>query len=557
MRPIIAIASALSCAFIAACSSSSPEPRPEPLELTARTLPQGDVIGFQSDIGAHVWRSIPFAAAPIGDLRWRAPRPVEPFEQRYEAVEFGPRCAQITNGLDEGEGLEPDILVGSEDCLTLDIYAPPGAENLPVMVWIHGGANVWGRSAAYDGSQLALDRDVIVIAIQYRLGPLGWFAHPALRESAQTEADSAASFALLDMIAALEWVQENAATFGGNPDQVTIFGESAGGHNVAGLLASPMAHDLFHGAIIQSGIVWSASLEEAESGNDYIKGGALEIADNLAGSAATAEDLRAAPLADVFAAYPDGIRDMPRMIADGVVLPEAGILETASTPGGFNNIPVITGTNRDEMRLYAALNPELVNRVSLLLWPKDGEAYTAMSDYPSRYWRAQAVDELANRLRSAGHENVWAYRFDWDEGGRLLVTDTGLLFGAAHSMEIPFVFNHFEFYGALDALLFTDGNASGRDAIAQAMGEEWGHFAYHGAPTDRWSPWVESGNLMRFDTPDDGGIGMFTGAENLDLILTDLAADTRLDQDQRCAVADELTSWSPDDAALIANRADC
>ena len=545
-------------ALLAACSGEGSSEPPQALENTRRSIAQGEVIGFATEQGAEAWLAIPYAAAPVGDLRWRAPRTAGGFEGLFEALNHGERCPQLTNGLDEAEGLEPGLIVGSEDCLTLDIYAPPNAENLPVMVWIHGGGNVWGRSGAYNGSQLALDQDVVVIAIQYRLGPLGWMAHPTLRADAETEADAAASFALLDMITALEWVQANAGAFGGDTDRVTIFGESAGGHNVAGLMASPRARGLFQAGIIQSGIVWSRPLDVAENGSDWEQHGAVPTIAGLVGSEASAADIRAIGLEALFAAYEDdGITDMPRMIEDGVVLGEGGILAAASTPGGFNDLPVITGTNLEEMKLYKALDPDLVRRFGMLLWPRDADAYEAVAEYPSRFWRALAVDELANRLRASGHEDVWAYRFDWNDGGSFLVTDSGQLFGAAHSMEIPFVFNHFEFYGALDGLLFTDGNAEGREAIAAAMGAHWGRFAHEGVPGSDWDRWQAGGALMRFDTPSEGGQQMMVGEESLAGILEGLAQDERLDDRQRCVVAEELTGWSPSDADQISAAIAC
>ena len=155
--PIIFIVVGLCATAIAACSGDDRAAPPTALDATRLDVAQGSVVGFETEQGAHAWLAIPYAAAPVGDLRWRAPRPAPDFTAQFEALLPGERCPQLTNGLDEAEGLEPGQIVGSEDCLTLDIYAPPNAENLPVMVWIHGGGNVWGRSGAYNGSQLALD----------------------------------------------------------------------------------------------------------------------------------------------------------------------------------------------------------------------------------------------------------------------------------------------------------------------------------------------------------------------------------------------------------------
>ncbi len=533
-------------AGLAACGQTDEAP-PVADDTTARTISQGELVGFTNSAGAQVWRAVPYAAAPVGDLRWRAPRPAEAFESRFEALEFGPRCPQITNALDEGEGLEAGQIIGSEDCLTLDIYAPPGTQpgdDLPVMLWIHGGANTWGRSSAYDGSQLAIDRDVIVIAMQYRLGPLGWFAHPAIRSEAETPADAAANFAVLDMIAALEWVQANGEAFGGDTSRVTIFGESAGGHNVAALLSSAPARDLFHAAVIQSGSTRTVTLEEAEQ---TAPNSAIDRANVFAGPDADAATLRATPLNTVYEAYREALAEgsnLPRMIEDGVVIPEGGILAAAQTPGGFAPVPVITGANLDEMKLYGLLNPLLVNRIGPLVWAKDRDVYDAVSEYPSRLWRALAVDELAWALNAAGHDQVWAYRFDWDEGGSFLVTDLAHLMGAAHSMEIPFVFNHFEFYGPLDPILFNGSNAAGRADVAGAMGRHWASLAATGRPGEDWSVWTEAGALMRFDTVAGGG-EMMAGVETPAQIAADLASDDRLTAELKCAVAASILSRDP------------
>ena len=533
-------------AGLAACSQPD-EPPAVADDATARTIGQGELVGFTSAAGSQVWRAVPFAAPPVGDLRWRAPRPPVYFDGRFEALEFGPRCPQITNALDEGEGLEAGQIIGSEDCLTLDIYAPPGAQpmdDLPVMVWIHGGANTWGRSSAYDGSQLAIDRNVVVVAVQYRLGPLGWFAHPAVRADAQTENDAAANFAVLDMIASLRWVRSNIAAFGGDNQRVTIFGESAGGHNVAALLASPLARDLFHAAIIQSGSTRTVTLEEAEQ---TAPNSAIDRAAVFAGADADAATIRGTAMTAVYEAYREALAagsNMPRMIEDGVVIPEGGILAAAQTPGGFAPVPVITGANQDEMKLYGLLNPQLVNRIGPFIWAKDRDVYDAVSEYPSRIWRALAVDQLAVALSEAGHDQVWAYRFDWDEGGSLLVTDLAHLMGAAHSMEIPFVFNHFEFYGQLDPILFNGSNADGRAQVAGAMGRQWASLATTGRPGADWPAWSDGGALMRFDTVAGGG-EMITGIETAAQIAADLAGDDRLSAEQQCAVAAAILSRDP------------
>ena len=211
---------------LVACSSNKVEPSPTANDATTVTTAQGHLVGFIAANGAHVWRGVRFAADTSGENRWRAPKPAPEWEGVKEALSFAPVCPQIATPFTPIESFTNGELEGSEDCLTADIYAPANSKDkqLPVMVWIHGGGNVSGASQMYVGENLAVNEDVIVISVQYRLGPLGWFSHPALVDSAETPEDAAANFGTLDLIAALKWVKTNAASFGGNPDNVTIFG---------------------------------------------------------------------------------------------------------------------------------------------------------------------------------------------------------------------------------------------------------------------------------------------------------------------------------------------
>lgn len=549
---------------ISACSSTQDAPA-SPSEATARTVAQGELIGFEHSPGAWAWRGVPFAAAPEGDLRWRAPRPAPAFDGRFEALHTPERCPQVTSALEATAGVTPGQLLGSEDCLKLDIYAPAGAgpdnAERPVMVWIHGGANVWGYAGQYDGAQLARDQDVVVVVVQYRLGPLGFFAHDDLRNDARDPRDAAANFALLDQIAALEWVRDNIAQFGGDASRVTIFGESAGGHNVAGLLASPLASGLFHRAIIQSGGVESVSWASASGTEPGAANPAHDIARAIApdGDVAT---LRNAPLQAVYDAYrgDDGapFLDLPRMIEDGVTLPQDGLANAFASPDTFNAVPVITGSNRDEMKLFNLFRDDLVKRYfGVLFLSSDREFYEIMSEYQGRAWRILAVDEVAGRMIDGGHGDVWAYRFDWDEAGTaLFVMDLSHLLGAAHAMEIPFVFNHFEFFGRLDGVIFNNANAAGREALAAAMGAYWAEFARTGEPgtggptnLTEWPRWRSDGLLMRFDSPPANGQEIITGTDSMERLEADLMDDDRLSAEQRCIVASAIADWRPREAA--------
>ena len=551
---IKALCAAILVGLLGACSSEPPAPPAD--DSTLRQLSTGEVVGYVNANGAQSWLGLPYAASTAGENRWRAPQPVASWEGRFEALAHSEPCPQIANTLSaEATGRPVGELFGSEDCLKLDVYAPAGAgpdsADRPVMMWIHGGSNTWGYASHYDGATLAQEQNVVVVVIQYRLGPLGFFAHPSVSET------SGANFALLDHVAALEWIEREIAQFGGDADTVTIFGESAGGQNVAALLASPLSVGLFDRAIIQSGLFDSTPLEQARSGGENA---ALPAASRMTGDDASADALRSVSLEAVFGAYDlgDSRGGLPRVIADGVSLPAGGLAQAFQT-GAVHPVPVITGTNRDEMKLFNAVNPELTKRwFGVLISPRDPLFYDRLSAYQSRLWRIQSVDQPVQWLGEAGRDAVWAYRFDWDEGGRLLTTDFGTILGAAHGMEIPFVFNHFDFFGQVDPFLFNGGNAEGRAALAQSMGAYWAEFARTGDPGAAggpdWPSATQAPVLMRFDA---GGAERLEGRDSVDALLADLTAEEGLSAEQTCAIGAALVNWSPGLEDQVARTLTC
>jgi para-nitrobenzyl esterase len=560
--------------LLAACAGKKPEPAPahvaEPASL--RRVSGGEVIGYASG-GAYAWRAIPFAAPPVGDLRWRAPRPPLAWAARREALKPAPWCPQVLNALDGVNPKRYGEIVGQEDCLYLDIYAPAlsaqeaAGARLPVMMWIHGGSNVWGRAEQYDASALAARQKVVVVVVQYRFGFLGWFAHEAIRAGGSLPQDASPNFGTLDQIRALEWIRDEIGAFGGDAQRVTVFGESAGGHNVAALLVSPMAKGLFHRAIIQSGSFQTVSLAKAEGLEGDRPDSGRAIAAKLLPLGVTGEKLRALPVKTLFAAYSTKQRDFdpPRVIADGIVLPAGGMLAALADPTQYNLVPVITGTNRDEARFFNLLQPQLV-KMAYGRFPvaRDRVFFERLSDYQSRAWRASAVDEPANAMVAGGHSKVWAYRFDWDEEGRVFVSRLDELIGAAHSMEIPFVFGRFTHLGALDRFAFTPANAPGRLALSDAMMSYWAHFAASGEPGQgvdgkqpAWVPWSSSAaapKLLVLDTAQGGGVRMIPDQESLQRVAKDLFADPAVPEARRCDVFAATKYWNPQLVGAPAGR---
>ena len=577
VRPV-ATRLALAALVLGAACAPPEEAPPTPDPATRRALPDGEIVGFVGGYGAHVWRGVPFAAPPAGTLRWRAPQAAPPWDGVREATAFGARCPQRASSLDSTA--EPDSVLGSEDCLTLNVFAPPDApgRRLPVMVWIHGGGNIQGGSDFYDGGALAMRHDVVVVSVNHRLGPLGWLRHASLRDGVSYEEESG-NYGVLDLIHALHWVRAHAAVFGGNPESVTIFGESAGARNVLMLLVAPAAHGLFHGAIVQSGGVRTSGAAEAEQLADAPEPGdpqssgelllRLRVADGAAGREAAKAELaalgpeeiaaylRSKTPAELIGTYESddlegddtGFYTLPQMFRDGIVLPETEPAQAYAT-GDYARVPIILGTNRDEAKLFMFASSAHVSRTLGIPRLRDPEAYEREARYRSRFWKATGVDELAGAMRRAQGPSVFAYRFDWDEEPSVLGADLGEMLGAAHALEIPFVFGHWEL-GPNSDLLFDDDNAPGRVALSDAMMSYWAEFAWTGAPgrgrdgaLPPWPAWDptrdEAEKYLVLDTARDGGIRPASETESVEALIAELASDPATSDDERCAI---LAEW--------------
>ena len=543
-----------------------------------RDTQSGSVIGSEDANNTYVWLGIPFAAPPVADLRWRSPQPVKPWTETLGTTAFRDACVQLSGPLD---GLPDDsgAVVGSEDCLYLNIWSPRdhssfNAEKLPVMVWIHGGGNTIGTANTYDASLLAGSEQVVVVTINYRLGFFGWMSHPALRTPDRNALDASGNYANLDMIAALQWVSDNIANFGGDQNNVTIFGESAGGRNVFSLMASPLAKGLFHRAIAQSGSVGTTPLWRAENFHgDPRPGQALSSREWLAlqlKNSGRVKDSTAARAAQMLMSDEEtrdfmysrspqeilegvsggaGMYSAPQSFRDGTVLPQDTLYTVFSDPSRYNSVPLITGTNRDEAKLFLAQDPEFVElRFGFLPRVKDLQAYNELSAYLTDSWKAMAVDGIADIIAANSSEPVFAYRWDWDEGGKSWLIDYSELLGAAHGLEVAYIFGGFD--GAIGAPgLYTDNNIAGRDLLGQQMRSYWSEFASTGAPGNgrsgvlpQWRAWSNAGaNLMLLDTARGGGLRMVNEPMTVAMLKERIAQDPNItDLRSRCALHVQL-----------------
>jgi para-nitrobenzyl esterase len=460
------------------------------------------------------WNDLPYAMPPVGDLRWKAPR------------ELDDPTGLIVNQEDNGcvqeasvyAGISGKGIVGQEDCLYLDIYSPLDFKdkNLPVMFWIHGGGNTSGWKDYYNFSKLSSKHDVIVVVINYRLGPLGWFYHPLIQDT-QEGLDKSSNFGTLDIIAALQWVQNNIHHFGGDANNVTIFGESAGGHNVFALLASPLTNNLFHKAISQSGYTTSHTLEYAYSSkdSDLSSQNALEALElNTGLTLNDSNSLRSISpylLLEQYKKLEEGTYDyLPLTQRDGIVIPKEGLREALGNSKFTKNIPVLAGTTKDEVSLWIGVSTYFTEKTypftKLIPIPKlklkNPELYQYWLQTRSHAWKVRGTDEPLLELLNSGNDQLFAYRFDWDEQKKSFFANFPKLLGAAHGYEIAFLTGDYK-YGPITRFVYPKSKS--RDAMEDKMMTVWANFAKTGNPsliTDmQWPAFTASTQLfMKLDT---------------------------------------------------------
>ncbi len=459
-------------------------------QVTVET-PCGRLAGSRQN-GVTSFKGIPFAKPPLGPLRWRAPEPLAPWHGVREATHFGCIGVQAPSQIEAVIG----AIVGeqAEDCLTLNIWTPDisGAKR-PVMVWIHGGAFVFGAGSQsiYNCRNLAQRGNVVVVTLNYRLGAFGFLN---LADATNGHSPGTGSEGLADQIAALEWVKANIAEFGGDPDDITLFGESAGGMSVACLLASPPARGLFHKAIVQSG--------PAHIGYDREKSArvARSVLDEMGLAPTDGHRAAEAPYAAIVKAQitvltesRDGEdrRRLGRMpfqpCIDGTLLAERPI--AAIRAGAAKDIPLLTGTTREEWKLFTAMHPGLrflndaglEKRLVKSFGAEKAAAMLAVYSEGSAFerWNAIMTDRVFRipsvRLLEAqtAHAPAFAYRFDWRS--KLM----GGIFGSCHALDIGFVFGMprlrmaTKFFGA----------GPEAEALGTAMMDAWVTFAKTGDPS--------------------------------------------------------------------------
>jgi para-nitrobenzyl esterase len=445
-------------------------------------IPAGDLVGVVEG-QAVSFKNIPFAAAPVGPLRWAPPKPAPAWKGQRDATAFGPACPQVVYPLGRfnlGSYNGPT----SEDCLNLNVVGPKGAHGAPVMVWLYGGGNVAGANsvASYNATSFARD-GVIVVSINNRLGALGFFAHPALTRAAKP-GEPLGSYGVMDQIAALKWVQSNITTFGGDPKNVTLFGESAGGEDVLTLLATPAAKGLFQRAMVESGGGWSApvGLSKAEADGLALAGKLGLPAD------ATVEQLRALPV-DVLV----NAAGRYGPIVDGRLMKESA---TQTFARGDNiHVPLIIGSNSFEASLmqaskvpasdYVAKAPAELRAVYAQEAPDDASLARAL-------FTDQVMGAPARWIagKSSAGAPTWLYYFSY-----VRVQARAHLPGANHASEVPYVFDSQDLIPVYSKEIVDEDRA-----VAKLMHSCVVGFAKTGAPAcnsgQAWPAYTPAGDQL-------------------------------------------------------------
>lgn len=543
---------------------------------------KGVVRGTENEL-ARMYKGIPFAAPPVGDLRWKAPQDPEPWDGVLDAAQSADMCTQPGRMRTWHPILDEDgniVVLGSEDCLYLDIYRPKNDdENLPVYVFFHGGSNVFGNAAAFDGSHLAGEQNIIVVVAQYRLGPLGWLQHSSLRQEEDLDCsdedlecqaqefeikkNNSGNYALLDNIKALEWVQSNIADFGGDPARVTVGGQSAGASNVQKMLSSPLAEGLFRGAFLQSpgGVVvpveegdrrTALMLEQLEGSGDV-----EEIGDFLYSKSA----------AELVAAYRDvdvdgdGTADGTISgFADGTIL--FGTHVEAIFDDDYNKVPIVIGSTQSEAgdflpllfadsenhstwaKAYDLFDPDFLPEetswVDVFPSVESENAYKALNKVYSLGYKARDIDELSRMLKQR-QDSVYSYLFRWGELGSAS-DEFATVFGAAHSMDLPLFFGaNQSFFG----YALTDENRLGFEAIQDVMMTYLANFVKNGSPgtvaDKEWIPWSNV----------EGGPKSIVFDADFENAIVDMNSDEIFAADLPGLLAADMAGLAPADVGLV------
>lgn len=484
----------------------------------SRRLDAGPIYGAAAASNTHAFLGIPYAQPPVGTLRWRAPQPPQAWAAPRAATSLQPMCAQVGSFFGEPDPTTFGTPVGSEDCLYLNVWRPnSSADNLPVFLWIHGGSNVKGsaRDPLYHGAYLASKANMVVVTVQYRMGMLGFLNHPALKTG--DAKDDSGNYTTLDLVRALDWVRSNARAFGGNPDQVTVAGQSAGCINTWGLLQSPLAAGKFHRAICMSGIpngypaaVGTLAAEVLIDKLLVETGRAASLAQAAAqrigmSHAQVRDLLRGATAAQIMKHTPSPV--VPGHFTDGTVIRAGGLVDLVK--GNYNKVPLMVGSTRDEGSYFAysfgmgkptpqeywhLANYAPPGTVSFgdLIKPEYQALYGPTHQVISHAFDL-TIDNVLRLLRlSSGANRLYRYNFNWDD----TPAPWKATFGAFHGLDVALLFGNYVTEPHFMRFAWDGANAASRQALSDRFIRHVATFARTGTPSRLfdgqtfWNDWT-------------------------------------------------------------------
>ena len=479
-------------------------------ELVRDTI-YGKVEGIVANQACVSWLGVPYAKPPVGELRWRAPKAPEAWTGILSVKEQKNKAAQA---------LTTTTAAGSEDCLYLNIFRPnTDSNNLPVLVYLHGGSNISGSSAK-NFRQLSASANAVIVSVEYRLGAFGWFNTDALK-TGNPEEDSG-NYAMLDIKQSLKWVQDNIAYFGGNPNNVTLSGFSAGARNALAAVISPVMKGLFHKAIIFSGGMTTYNPEDAE------KSAIEKLADILVKrktyetkteaikwiNNASKEELKSFlyglttdEVACMYTYMGLKMSNAPQLFEDGYVIPKDGFDVLAT--GNYNVVPMIFGSVSQEFSTYALGATYIDDKFNTEIYKKGWnmlEMIQAAKQYGSMYQSYYYVEHNTEKFFASGNQALYAYRFDWGNNKNIVSDFHATFLGSYHGMDVNFLCgiykNEYENYVSD---LYTDDNLPGRKALTGTMQSYIANFLQSGNPNGyglaTWNTWSphQAAKIMVFN----------------------------------------------------------
>ncbi|GGF98201.1 carboxylic ester hydrolase [Paenibacillus albidus] len=514
------------------------------------TISSGRLRGIRlSEVGAIAWLGIPYAKPPVGEFRWKAPRESEPWTGILPVRDFNNSSVQV----------HQEVSGGSEDCLYLNIWRPDHAgSSLPVFVFLHGGGNIAGSGRDFQGGRLACETNSIVLTVNYRLGAMGFFRHPALQTG--DPLDDSGNYGLLDIIHALRWVQKNIHSFGGNTGNVTLAGQSAGARNALAIYLSPLGKGLFHKLFVMSGGLTTATAEQGEAKANNIlaallmKSGVARNHDETrewisTQSADTISDYlhsqKAFHFAEIIGDSGLRMRAFPHLFEDGTVIPRGGFdsLNNREHP----SLPIILGSTASEFSGFTLMDPHFSTQVQQGKYNGNSEQkmlYEAAVQYGSELYAAFNVEQAAEKLAtSIPGMPIFTYRFGWGLRDGVIDPSVRFLMGAPHGADIPFYTGDFS-----DVLhnhpegVISEHNEPGRRMLSSLMRDYLRHFLYAGDPNadglltwQRWTGNPRSANILSLDASEEQAV-----VQSVEK-LTKIDIVSRMEDDVRSSA--EQRSW--------------